>query len=137
MKRCDLDRELKRYYRAIGKALVCPGPLRRQTVERIRSGVEEYLEAHPGAEWAEITEHFGTPEKIADEVLSAMEPGEVRRYAKRTRVLRIAIIALLVGALIWYAGGWLLRAAYTAQEAVIITIGPGTEVDSMPPKPTD
>ena len=137
MKRCDLDRELEHYYRAIGKALVCPGPLRRQTVERIRSGVEEYLEAHPGAEWTEITEHFGTPEKIADEVVSAMEPGEVRRYAKRTRILRIAIIELLLGILAWYVTGRLVREFYAAQEPVIVTIGPGYEVDSMPPKPTD
>ncbi len=137
MKRCDLDKELNRYYRDIGKRLTCPAALRRQTVERIRGGVEDYLEENPGAEFTQIRQRFGTPETIADEVLSAMEPSEVRRYAKRVRLVRIAVITLIVGALIWYAGGWILRAAYTAQETVVVTIGPGYEVDSMPPKPTD
>ncbi len=137
MKRCDLDRELNRYYRDIGKALVCPGPLRRQTVERIRGGVEEYLEANPGAEFTQIRGRFGTPEAIADEVLSTMEPSEVRRYAKRVRLVRVAVITLVLGILAWYVTGRIVAEFYAAQEPIIVTIGPGYEVDSMPPKPTD
>lgn len=137
MKRCDLDKELNRYVRAIGKALVCPRALRRQTLARIRDGVEDYREAHPGVEWSEIQEHFGAPDKVADEVLSAMEPHEVRRYAKRVRLLRIAVAGLIAAALLWYASVILLRAAYAEQETVIVTIGPATQADSMPPKPTD
>lgn len=137
MKCFELNKELNRYLRAVDRALVCPRALRRQVVARLRDGAQDYIDAHPGVEWGQVEAHFGAPKAIADEVLSTMEPGVVRRYAKRTRVLRIVVIGLIAGALVWYGSLMLLRAAYAAQETVVITIGPAMEEDSMPPKPTD
>lgn len=137
MKRCEPDKALRRYYRAIRKRLLCPARLRRRTLEQLQSGVEDFLDAHPGADMAQVTAHFGTPEQVADDVLSALEPRELRRYARRVHVVRAVVVALLAGLLIWYATGCILKIVAVNQEKVVIVIGPAQSVDSIPPKPTD
>ena len=60
MNGCNLEKGLRRYYRAIRRRLICPRALRRQTLENLQSNVAEYLEGHPGAAMADIEAHFGT-----------------------------------------------------------------------------
>ena len=119
MTRCELDKALRRYYRAIRKRLLCPARLRRRTLEQLQSGVEDFLDAHP------------------DDVLSALEPRELRRYARRVHVARAVVAALLAGLVIWYGTICVLRLIYAYKKPEVIVIGPAQSVDSIPPKPTD
>ena len=137
MKRCELDKALRRYYRAIRKRLLCPARLRRRTLEQLQSGVEDFLDAHPGADMAQVTARFGTPEQVADDVLSALEPRELRRYARRVHVARAVVAALLAGLVIWYGTICVLRLIFAYKKPEVIVIGPAQSVDSIPPKPTD
>ena len=43
MNSCSLEKELRRYYRAVRRRLICPCALRRQTLENLQSNVAEYL----------------------------------------------------------------------------------------------
>lgn len=64
MNSCSLEKELRRYYRAVRRRLICPCALRRQTLENLQSNVAEYLESHPGATMADVEAHFGTAESL-------------------------------------------------------------------------
>ena len=37
---------------------------RAQGLEQLQSGVEDFLDAHPGADMAQVTALFGTPERL-------------------------------------------------------------------------
>ena len=140
MKPCSLTGALRRYYRAIRKKLVCPAPLRRQTLQRLQSGVDDFLDDCPSATIEQVTARFGTPEQIADGVLSAMEPEEVRRYARKVHIVRAvvaAVLLLLSLIVIWYFTISALRVIYAAKEETVIIIGPAQSVASIPPSPTD
>ena len=86
---------------------------------------------------AQGTARYVTPELDADDVLSALEPRELRRYARRVHVARAVVAALLAGLVIWYGTICVLRLIYAYKKPEVIVIGPAQSVDSIPPKPTD
>ena len=73
MNSCSLEKELRRYYRAVRRRLICPRALRRQTLENLQSNVAEYLESHPGATMADVEAHFGTAESLVVTMGPAVE----------------------------------------------------------------
>lgn len=94
MNSCSLEKELRRYYRAVRRRLICPCALRRQTLENLQSNVAEYLESHPGATMADVEAHFGTAESFANDVLCTLEPQEIRSYARKWKLVRILVVGL-------------------------------------------
>lgn len=133
MNGCNLEKGLRRYYRAIRRRLICPRALRRQTLENLQSNVAEYLEGHPGAAMADIEAHFGTPESFANDVLCTLEPQEIRSYARKWKLVRILMVGAVAAALIWLTAICILTIIDASREPpVVVTIGPAVETDRMP-----
>ena len=133
MNGCNLEKGLRRYYRAIRRRLICPRALRRQTLENLQSNVAEYLEGHPGAAMADIEALFGTPESFANDVLCTLEPQEIRSYTRKWRLVRIVVLGAVAAGLIWFTAVCVIQAIYAYKEPpVVITIGPAVEDSRMP-----
>lgn len=133
MNSCSLEKELRRYYRAVRRRLICPCALRRQTLENLQSNVAEYLEGHPGATMADVEAHFGTAESFANDVLCTLEPQEIRSYTRKWRLVRIVVLGAVAAGLIWFTAVCVIQAIYAYKEPpVVITIGPAEKVSSMP-----
>lgn len=133
MNSCSLEKELRRYYRAVRRRLICPCALRRQTLENLQSNVAEYLESHPGATMADVEAHFGTAESFANDVLCTLEPQEIRSYARKWKLVRILVVGAVAAALIWLTAICILTIIDASREPpVVITIGPAEKVSSMP-----
>ena len=133
MNGCNLEKGLRRYYRAIRRRLICPRALRRQTLENLQSNVAEYLEGHPGAAMADIEAHFGTPESFANDVLCTLELQEIRSYTRKWRLVRIVVLGAVAAGLIWFTAVCILTIIDASREPpVVITIGPAEKVSSMP-----
>ena len=133
MNGCNLEKGLRRYYRAIRRRLICPRALRRQTLENLQSNVAEYLEGHPGAAMADIEAHFGTPESFANDVLCTLEPQGIRSYTRKWRLVRIVVLGAVAAGLIWFTAVCILTIIDASREPpVVITIGPAEKVSSMP-----
>lgn len=133
MNSCSLEKELRRYYRAVRRRLICPCALRRQTLENLQSNVAEYLESHPGATMADVEAHFGTAESFANDVLCTLEPQEIRSYARKWKLVRILMVGAVAAALIWLTAICILTIIDASREPpVVVTIGPAVEDSRMP-----
>lgn len=133
MNGCNLEKGLRRYYRAVRRRLICPRALRRQTLENLQSNVAEYLESHPGATMADVEAHFGTAESFANDVLCTLEPQEIRSYARKWKLVRILMVGAVAAALIWLTAICILTIIDASREPpVVVTIGPAVEDSRMP-----
>ena len=104
-----MKKELTRYYRCISRCLPLKQAQRQQIMEKIRFSVEDYLAAHPEADMAAVTAHFGAPQEIAAAYIENMTPEEILKKMRfRKTVLTIlcaaaATVLLLWGSIIVYA----------------------------------
>ena len=88
--------QLRRYYWQISRRISCPACRKRQIMENIRSGVNDFLQENPDADIAAIMQHFGTPEQIAGSYLSEMDPKELQKSLNvRKRIITLVLIAVL------------------------------------------
>lgn len=76
------QREIAKYVRQAGKK--CSAPYRRKLIAELQNSLSDFFEDNPEHSMEDILEHFGSPEKFADEYLLAMD------RAERSNLLRIA-----------------------------------------------
>lgn len=127
-----LEKDVERYLRQVGRALVGPRATRTQVVESLRGDVWDYLEAHPGADLEELEAHFGAPRKIADEMLAALPPSTLRSYVRRhfwARTLLILLAVVILGTGLTLA---IERICYAANGNPFVIIEQPEEIDSIP-----
>ena len=87
-----MSRAGKIYCRRIRKRIV--GPRREKAVflEPLKGSVEEYQQEHPDATLAELCDHFGKPETIANDYISTLDDEFVRKRLFRAKAIRIGVI---------------------------------------------
>lgn len=95
-------RELQNYFREVQKALPCGSCEKKKILRDLRLSVDNFLEENPGATFAAVESHFGTPAQIADTYTEEMAPRELQRKLK----IKKWIIGIIAGAvacalLIW------------------------------------
>lgn len=98
--------EIAKYLRQARKG--CPASYRRKLITEIRNNLSEFLDDNPECTMEDVLDHFGPPEKFADEYLLAMDNNDrinVFRKAgcvKKTICVGIAAIVLIVAiATVW------------------------------------
>ena len=87
---------IDQYCKAVKKALRCSPKGKKIILKSIRSGMEEYLEAHPEATVADLYDEFGSPEAYAAEYVASLDDQVlVQTVTKNTRRNRIILIAAI------------------------------------------
>ncbi len=97
MRQPSLEHSLKNYYTEVERGLVCSGNIKRRTLQALRASVEDFLAGQPDACFADVVERFGTPGQIADEVLEALPPAELRRYARQSHMMWCVLVLFIGG----------------------------------------
>lgn len=116
-------KELKQYYRDIAKQLPVGRKQKQQILLTITQSVEDYLAAHPLADFQAVQAHFGSPQEIAASYIENMTTPEIlKKFRFRKTVLTIlcataATALLLWGAVIGYA---LLKEANRGETFLVV-----------------
>lgn len=111
--------ELAPYFQRVGTRLNCSRRLRDRLLERIRRGAEEFVAERPEATQKEVEEYLGNPEEVAQELMEALDPAEVKRYQKRKRIGVLLVIGILTVALV-AASALLIHFRNTPIETVMV-----------------
>lgn len=122
MRQPSLEHSLKNYYAEVERGLVCPGGVKRRTLQALRTSVEDFLNRSPEASFADVVEHFGTPGQIADEALEALTPAELRRYARQSHMLWCVLVLFIGGFFFWGLCAFAIPAAVSAIESIQIDL---------------
>ena len=91
-----IERELTRYYRQINKKLIGSKKEKSAFLENFKNDVEENRQQHAGTGFAGIREHFGEPQEIGREYVSALDEETVHKRLSRAKAVKIAWITAIV-----------------------------------------
>lgn len=100
-----MSEALRDYFRRLDRSLDCPRPLRRRLAAQVRRAAEDYCRERPEVGPAEVIQYLGDPAETARELLDGLDPEELGRARKRERLVRRALAAVLILALIG-VGAW-------------------------------
>ena len=99
----NLNKELKKYYRDIGKAL-SGSKERKAIITQIKSSVNNYLEENQDATISDVVNRIGSPHQIANEYIDNQSNDEIAAKIKvGKRILIIAISSLVLALVIYIA----------------------------------
>ena len=97
----NLNKELKKYYRDIGKAL-SGSKERKAIITQIKSSVNNYLEENQDATISDVVNRIGSPHQIANEYIDNQSNDEIAAKIKVGKRILIAVCVVLVAALLIY-----------------------------------
>lgn len=64
------QQEIDRYIKEISNNLVCSSKIKKRFLKEFRSDVKEYIQINRVQQFDDVTKHFGTPHKIAEEFIT-------------------------------------------------------------------
>lgn len=94
-----LNVHLLRYLWEVREELPGSRKQRKQILSRVESSVRDFVAEHPGADYAAIVSHFGTPTQIAESNIAEMDTAELLgnlQIHRRIVVIILAAATLLV-----------------------------------------
>ena len=92
---------LKRYRLRLFRELPGRGSQKKEMMESMLSGVEDFLEDHPEANYKTLTEHVGTPKQVAESYW-AVNGGKAAQHTALLMAMHrvVAALALFI-AIVW------------------------------------
>lgn len=93
------EKELKKYLQQIRILIPIRSPGVKKFLRDFRSSLEEYTEEHPDWTMEDITQRFGSPVDIVHDYISAIDPEDILRRLVKFRIIRNAIIIIVIAAL--------------------------------------
>ena len=97
-----LNVHLMRYLWEVRGELPGSRKQRKQILSRVESSVRDFVTEHPGADYAAITQRFGTPQEIAVSYIEEMDARELTQQLRiRRKILRIVVATALALVLLW------------------------------------
>ena len=66
---------------------------RKQILSRVESSVRDFVTEHPGADYAAVVSHFGTPTQIAESNIEEMDASELLGSLRVRRKVIIIVLA--------------------------------------------
>ena len=100
---------LKRYRLRLFRELPGRKSQKKEMMETMLSGVEDFLEDHPEANYKTLTEHFGTPKQVAESYW-AVNGGKAAQHT----AIMMAILKVVVALALFVAIAWGIVVAKTA-----------------------
>lgn len=97
-----IEKDIEKYMRAVEEYLVCPKEQKEKVLSEIRNSIYVYAEENGISDIGEVYDHFGTPEEIASQALSTVDPKMIKKALsiKRAVIAALAIIVSIVAAMI-------------------------------------
>lgn len=93
------DKELKNYYSQITRLAVCERKKKKDFLLELKENIEEFVSDSPEATLEEIEKLFGTPEVIAQSLVSNTDSAKIRKQVQ----IKKAVVVSLIIALVIYA----------------------------------
>lgn len=93
-----------RYLWKVGGWLPCSGKLKREIMARIKTVLDDYLNDHPDADFAELSHRFGTPQQIAASYIEEMNVQDLLKQLRIRRKIICIVVATAVTLVLLWAG---------------------------------
>lgn len=90
-----IEKNIEKYMRAVESYLVCSGKQKEKVLSEIKNSIYVYAEENGIADIKEVYEHFGTPEEIASQHLSAIDPKKIKKAVSIKRVFTVAMAIIV------------------------------------------
>ena len=96
-----IEKDIEKYMRAVEEYLVCPKEQKEKVLSEIRNSIYVYAEENGISDIGEVYDHFGTPEEIASQALSTVDPKMIKKALSIKRVFAIALTAIVVSFIVF------------------------------------
>lgn len=97
-----LDKQLRKYYRDIKKALIGNAAKRRTLLMSLKMNVENYIAENSVTDMQEILEQFGTPEEVTEAYLEQFSEVELSKKAKKFKYFYMIAVVLILGMILFF-----------------------------------
>lgn len=97
-----IEKDIEKYIDEVEGYLVCLRKNKQKVIDEIKNSIYVYAEENGISDIAEIYDRFGTPEEIASQALSTVDPKMIKKVLsiKRAVIAALAIIVSMVAAMI-------------------------------------
>ena len=96
-----IEKDIEKYMRAVEEYLVCPKEQKEKVLSEIRNSIYVYAEENGISDIGEVYDHFGTPEEIASQALSTVDPKMIKKALSIKRIVAIALTAIVVSFIVF------------------------------------
>lgn len=94
---------LQRYYRNIWSWLPCSQQQKSVILKSITCNIENFVLSNPSADFAEIENHFGSPQQIASSYVEDMNTPELLHALRTRKRIVVVVMAVVLSALLIWA----------------------------------
>lgn len=118
------NKECLHYLEQVRSELKGADRRKKEVLQQIQTAVEDYAEEHPQCTYQELTQHFGTPEQIAESYVAEMDSHEVLHGLRVGKKIFFAILlAIVLGVTAWL--GYLALCFNEVEDAANGVLVPG------------
>ena len=96
-----IEKDIEKYIDEVEGYLVCLRKNKQKVIDEIRNSIYVYAEENGISDIAEIYDHFGTPEEIASQALSTVDPKMIKKALSIKRIVAIALTAIVVSFIVF------------------------------------
>lgn len=118
-----MDAQLKKYYRAIKREMLCPGDTKARICKDIENDINAYLQENPDADFPAIEAHFGSPRQICAAYVEEMPTPELMKKLKIRKRITVSVCATVLVAAIAAVTIWAVAVASAYKENSDISAG--------------
>ena len=97
----NLEHDVKKYKRHVKANLLCSTKMSKQFLSDLSDSIDNYIEENNITQFADVQNHFGSPEQIARSFLAETDISLISKKVKLKQIILLAVIAAL---LIWCFG---------------------------------
>lgn len=85
----------KRYLKEIENLLICDRKKKNEILDSFKNEIDDFLNNNPEAEYTELLEVFGTPQEIANELLTNESAENIKKRLNAIKCIKIGIVIAL------------------------------------------
>lgn len=118
------NKECLHYLEQVRSELKGAGRRKKEVLQQIQAAMEDYAEEHPQCTYQELTQHFGTPEQIAESYVAEMDSHEVLHGLRvGKKIFFTILLAIVLGVTAWL--GYLALCFNEVEDAANGVLVPG------------
>ncbi len=118
------NKECLHYLEQVRSELKGADRRKKEVLQQIQAAMEDYAEEHPQCTYQELTQHFGTPEQIAESYVAEMDSHEVLHGLRvGKKIFFTILLAIVLGVTAWL--GYLALCFNEVEDAANGVLVPG------------
>ena len=96
-----IEKDIEKYIDEVEGYLDCLRKNKQKVIDEIRNSIYVYAEENGISDIKEVYDHFGTPEEIASQALSTVDPKMIKKALSIKRIVAIALTAIVVSFIVF------------------------------------